>query len=300
MVRDLAWVFSSSPIIESSLLDFEQSELDLNWLQALDKSANKINDFMSDKNLKMLGPYFEALWEFYFKHYPGKRLIAKNIQVFENNKTVGEFDFIYLDEVTNEYCHLEVAVKYYLGVNSDHQKDVSTNSYSMMRSWVGPNVNDQLDKKTTKMIEHQTKLSQTSGGKQVLAKLGINKIKTQACLLGYLFYPAGEHFQPPEHTREKHNRGYWLKLGQLEGILLTSELWMVINKPHWMSQKVMSRQQLDSSDELLNKLNKYFSETSKPILISNFELIDDNQFVSVDKYFVVPDCWPLKTKVVSI
>ena len=94
MVRDLAWIFSSSPLIQSNQLHFDQSELNLSWLQALDNSANKINDFMSDKNLKMLGPYFEALWEFYFKHYPGKRLIAKNLQVFDNNKTVGEFDFI--------------------------------------------------------------------------------------------------------------------------------------------------------------------------------------------------------------
>ncbi len=297
MVRDLAWIFSSHPLINSNQLYFEQLALDLNWLQALDQSAETIDHFMANKNLRMLGTYFEALWDFFFRHYPGYKLIAKNLQVFDSDKTIGEFDFIYFNQVTNEHCHLEVAIKYYLGLNTHQQEGKVLNNQSGMKRWVGPNVNDRLDKKYFKMVEHQSKLSQTNAGRKALEKLGINNIKSEVCLLGYLFYPACETIQPPENSHAKHNRGCWLKYSQAAEVLQSDDLWLLINKPHWMAPMIKSAGQLDTHDEILYKLNKHFLESSQPILISNFRLEDkslNNAYYSANKYFIVPENWPLK------
>jgi hypothetical protein len=250
ILKDLQWIFSSPPLTEANQYSFEQPPLDQHWLNTITQSPEKISGFMADKNLRMLGPYFEALWEFYFLNYPGKKLIAKNLQVFSGNKTIGEFDFIYLDEATGEYRHLEVAIKYFLGfedlnartsvnssavnsnamncsaINSDgdiNKVDKSVNDYSPMSQWLGPNANDRLDKKYIKMQEQQSQLSQTTEGKATLEKLNVlsSKIKPEICLLGYLFYPLDEDVNQeqmlaPQNSHISHNKGYWLKVGQIE------------------------------------------------------------------------------------
>lgn len=314
MVRDLLWLFSSPSLIQPNQLSFQQKPFDENWLRVTAESPEKISNFMADKNLKMLGPYFEALWEFYFVNCPGKKLIAKNVQVFAANKTIGEFDFIYLDEATGEYRHLEVAIKYFLGLNDKSNKNVeeigekkkAINSYSPMNQWLGPNANDRLDKKYFKMLEQQSQLSQTPEGIATLEVLGVSTsskpVKSEICLLGYLFYPLdGEEgcdpMLPPENSHTSHNKGYWLKVSQLEMFLPEGHLWKIMDKPFWMAPLQETRQQLKTQQEILIIIKKYIFESQRPLLISNFIETDKNNGVDYEsdkKYFVVFDNWPEK------
>lgn len=303
VIRDLKWIFSSTPLIQTEKLSFEQKPLCADWISDITKSVNVIEQFMATKNLKMLGPYFEALWEFYLTYYPDKKLIAKNLQVFDNNKTIGEFDFIYFDKVTRDYHHLEVAVKYFLGNYCDSTSHDNESTQSLMSDWLGPNVNDRLDKKYQKMKQHQSQLSQHPAGKRVLRELGIEKIKSQTCLLGSLFYPFTEDcdsanaMRPPENCHPEHSRERWVKLSRVDECLATAPLWCMLEKPHWMGKLVKSVSELDSPQDIFNKIQHHFLQTSRPLLVTNFKQdrqLESEFLYSSDKYFVVPDCWPSK------
>jgi uncharacterized protein len=330
MTRDLFWIFSSPPLIKPEQFSFQKKTLDEKWLKAIEKRSEAINDFMLDKNLRMLGPYFEALWEFYFLNEPTKKSIAKNVQVFSGNRTVGEFDFIYLDKSTGEYRHLEVAIKYFLGLNEKNNRgDAAENilkenlkekldeklaiktetpiqakdGFSKMSQWIGPNANDRLDKKYLKMLEQQSQLSKTPEGKVTLEALGVsihkNLVKSEVCLLGYLFYPLdAEEFQPmlpPENSHAEHNKGYWIRASQLELLLPTGNLWKIIEKPFWMAPTRETLEKLYSRKEMLIIIKQIFLKTQRPLLISSFSKkykSDCNDYESDNKYFVVSDSWP--------
>jgi len=321
IVRDLAWLFQSSPLIQATHFGFEELEICNKWLCELDKSPRDLLDFMAHKNLKMLGPYFEALWEFYFLNYKGVRLVAKNLQVFEINLTIGEFDFIYQNLVNKEYYHLEVAIKYFLGLDNQDQKcpsqllnddslcDEITSDKSSMQHWIGPNANDRLDKKYYKMLNHQSKLSETNAGKKMLKEFNIDEIKSQVCLLGTLFYPVNSknlttsptssriNIQPPEKVHPEHNKGYWIKIEDVEEHLPNTVYWQIIDKPHWMAPIIRTMQALDNRATLLNKLSKYFVHNHRPLLISDFKVLESEQkdlCYSLNKYFIVPNSWPLQ------
>ena len=86
-----------------------------------------------------MGDYFEklvALWLQLNDHY---QHIQQRLTVYYNERTIGEFDFIFTDHKTGSSQHWEVAVKFYLEYfdGEDYQ-------------FLGPNAKDSLDKK---MIE---------------------------------------------------------------------------------------------------------------------------------------------------
>jgi hypothetical protein len=331
MVRDLFWIFSSPPLIQPNQVSFQQVLLDESWKQTIVQSSQQVSHFMADKNLKMLGPYFEALWEFYLTHYPGKNLIAKNVQVFGASKTIGEFDFIYFDQATDQHCHLEVAIKYFLGLNDNLSKEIEeneeiketkainrleensgigewdentkqSNEFSAMKQWIGPNANDRLDKKYLKMIEQQSQLSLTPEGQATLDALGVinssKTVRSEICLLGYLFYPlsdakGGAPMPPPEYSHTNHNRGYWLRINQLDKLLPKDDLWEVTDKPFWLAPLKQERQKLKTREEILIEIKEHFGEDQRPLLISNFiKTNESNGFESDTKYFVVSESWP--------
>lgn len=316
IVRDLFWIFSSPPLIQQDTFPVPKIMPDESWKKAIALSPEKISRFMENKNLKMLGPYFEALWEFYLEHNPQTKLIAKNVQVFASNKTLGEFDFIYLDKTTDQYCHLEVAVKYFLGL------DVSTNKaqqnvtqqngdglakFSAMNQWIGPNANDRLDKKYIKMHQHQSQLSQTPEGRTALERLEIPAssaaIRTEICLLGYLFYPLNDETEhkpmlPPENAHPNHNKGYWLRVSQLEELLPYSNLWEITDKPFWLAPCQRQFRCLKARTEIIDDIKRHFSEYQRPLLLSEFIEVDKVNtsnhvgFEGDKKYFVVSEAWP--------
>ena len=166
-ISDLKWIFNSSPLMTTAKVDFSRPG-NLDWLNN-PTVKTKLCQFMASKNLKMLGTYFEALWQFYLENAPDRKLILKNLQVIDHKTTLGEFDFIYQDLDNQSFKHLEVAIKYYLGIpdlskdhlsnNSDTNKNA--NETEMCR-WLGPNINDRLDIKFYKLIKQQSKLGITS------------------------------------------------------------------------------------------------------------------------------------------
>lgn len=303
-VRDLAWLFWSPSILNFSN-GFQRQPLDSKWLEQLDKNPQGLVEHLSSKNLKMLGPYFEALWEFYFNHYPGVKLIAKNLQVFDQGKTIGEYDFIYRDLKSKRNYHLEVAVKYYLGNQRkieeiQEKRGLDLSSPQAQCLWVGPGTRDRLDKKSLKLSQHQSQLSATVAGKSALKSVGIQQVTSHVCLLGYLFYPVDYQMLPPFDVRDNHLRSCWLTKESIPLYLDSNSKFAIVDKPHWLAPISSSDRKLLDRNQLESSLATQFSEIPHPRLIAEFKQISTKNTketheltgLSSNFYFIVPKEWP--------
>ncbi len=71
-------------------------------------------------------------------------LLAEEIQLSENGRTLGAVDFIVEDLAEKQIEHWEVAIKFYL-LHGE--------------LWYGPNAKDRLDLKLSRMLDHQLAMS---------------------------------------------------------------------------------------------------------------------------------------------
>lgn len=130
-----------------------------------------------------LGEYFEWLVCLWLYIDPAYSLVEKNIPVrLEDGSTLGELDFIIYDEEREKHIHLEVAVKFYLGV--DHDLAASTDWHWR---WFGPMQKDRLDLKYSHMQWRQMRHTEQPAVQQILAERGIEVDECWGMLKGRLY-----------------------------------------------------------------------------------------------------------------
>lgn len=214
-VRDLAWVISSPPLVagyfnqtrwwnhKECLKEFEDC---LPELKLLDKNPVPLTTHLDQLKSKRLGMRFESLISFWLDNVsPNFTLLGQNIQLFElinknsdnSRRTLGEVDFIIEENHSKKIIHLEVAVKFYLGI-ADLEDPYR---------WFGTNLDDQLGKKLDHLKSHQTQLLS-----KYPEKTPYQVDETHCLLKGRLFYPLDENTSPLGVT-ENHLRGRWLRDG---------------------------------------------------------------------------------------
>jgi hypothetical protein len=213
VVRDLAWVIASPPLISGLKQSVTQNstlwldhvfcinefEACFSALLQLDKNPHPLIKQLEALKSKRLGYRFEAFINYWLQISPNFTLIDHNIQIIENKQTLGEVDFIIQDKHSKAIIHLEVAVKFYLG----------TAPYEDDFRWFGTNTNDQLGKKQQHLTKHQTQLSLK------YPKHFSYNIDQRYCLLkGRLFYPLNTKSSSPKSATENHLKAYWIQQGQ--------------------------------------------------------------------------------------
>ncbi len=294
--QDLVWIFSTPPLISRKIFRFHIPTQDFRLLNKEEEKV-KLFKWLQKANLKMLGPYFEALWSYYLENLAPTKIVAKNLQVRNEKATVGEFDFIYRDNKTDAFHHLEVAVKYYLGVKS-LDKSIEEDC-SDMAAWIGPNKNDRLDKKFIKLRDYQSKLSLNESARPILKALGVDRVEPEICLLGYLFYPFDKDMPPPKHSHPSHNKGLWLTHSKIIEIakdrnnhFVDNLYWRVLEKPFWLSQEVVEGECYFDEKEIYQKISEMFEIKRRPVLCSTYSKNDHSQkYVLKQLVFIVPDDW---------
>ncbi|WP_237067115.1 DUF1853 family protein [Microbulbifer guangxiensis] len=144
-----------------------------------------LEEFLAGQGTPRLGIYFEHLWAFAFQHHPHYQLLARNLPLRENGRTLGELDFLvhYLPDQCSE--HWELAVKFYLQVDHTH--------------WVGPGLRDRLDTKLARMRDHQLPIAETPLARAILGRRSIEVSRQWAVVPGRLFRPVQA---PPPLTAE--------------------------------------------------------------------------------------------------
>ena len=307
-VRDLAWV-CYSPRLLSELPD-TQAELfqinspgqsrDLeNWLNELDQNPTPLLQHLADLKSPRLGIYYEALNAFYWQHFPGRQLLAQNLQVQSKRKTLGEFDLITRDQ--QQLYHIELAVKFYLGI-----PDSCEQAHSQWQQWIGPNCNDRLDIKLQRLQQHQLKLSYTEAGRQALKQWQTTPIHCALQFQGYLFYPAHRNMPHPKFIADNHLRGSWYYLEHFISALSikSNSLWYELPKAQWLAHTVLPLQHPSLLDQhsIAQQLQNYFSVESsqhqRPLLLVELKQRQD-YLVEASRCFVVADNWPWNDKLLA-
>jgi uncharacterized protein len=239
LVRDLEWVIANPPIIQGLLHnldwtdtgDWNQAYKDFNLqLNELNQNPIELIKLLEDQHDYRLGHRFETLLTYWFKHNGRHEVLAQNLQVQDNNRTIGEFDFIVKDHLSHKTQHWEVACKFYIGLGDTSQA----------QHWVGPMLKDRLDIKYHAMRSRQSKLSAHPAAKTQLKQLGIS-IDEHICLMkGRLFYPIHSPTEArPNFVSSSHQHGQWARTDQfLEYFQSTNIQWQPLNKNQWMASQV--------------------------------------------------------------
>ena len=244
-IRHLAWALLSPPLFIETLQNYstaalypEREQL-IKWLAKQDEQIedggflNKIDP----TKFKRIGIYFEALVAFFMEQALREgvisfELIARNLQIIEENKTLGEIDF--LIKHGRQAMHLETAVKFYL--LSDQ---VSSQDRHKWSSWIGANANDRLDLKLNKMLTHQLTLSQMPQCMEVIEQKwpNLGKIHANYLMKGRFYSPlSSDETILPEKANPACEKGYWVRISKFLLLLEDKSLrWLPLEKLSWMA-----------------------------------------------------------------
>ncbi|WP_415891405.1 DUF1853 family protein [Neptuniibacter sp. SY11_33] len=264
MENDIDWVFNSP-----SLINVPNSFASIQDLLCKD-SSKLVSDTHPDFSAKNLGGYYENIVNYNLNNNPHLFDIKRNIKVFNNIVTLGEFDFLGRSLMGD--FHLECAIKYYLRVNSGTRLD----------DFIGPGKKDRLDIKYERMLEHQLKLSQTPQGIQACQSEGLSPSIFVMLVQGYLFHPFAEFGSETDlhqAINPNHLQGWWLRQRELKN-LQGADTYTIMHKPHWLvADQSILLDYVGIKAELL--------KADRPILVARF----DKTGKELDRGFVVPNEW---------
>jgi hypothetical protein len=131
------------------------------------------------------------------------KVLYEHFQIIEDQKTIGEIDFIIENRIEKKLIHLELAYKFYLF-------DPSI-SIDPINNWIGPNRNDSLSEKLDKLKKKQFPLLYHRCTASVFDTIAIDTVSQALCLLVSLFVPY-EFKTKLSPVYEKAIKGYYLDL----------------------------------------------------------------------------------------
>lgn len=303
VVRDLAWSLLTPPLFEAipdfSPDWFKQDLVDdgvWSWLELIDKQPEMLNDHLKQQRSSRLGIYFEQLLSFYFEHYPRFTLLAKNLQVNNDERTLGEFDFIILDQADDRTKHIEAAVKFYLG--HQYYQGKIKNNYPLhnWHNWVGPNQKDSLAIKMRHLQERQLPLSQTRYGQTALSSLGITdkRVESRLFIKGRFYHCGISGIDSPSFSNQNLSDNHWLETKTFFStisVIGSEKKYCILPRNFWLSELTktdLSSSELEviSADNLQKKIECELEQEYNEWQIAEVDL-NNSKRIEVKRFFVV-------------
>lgn len=235
IVRDLLWSLCTPPLIAGNsdsgywVNDDWFNELILELLEpltALDEDPSALfNKIQRDKD-RRLGHIYETLLAHAFSISHRFKLLARNVIIRDKGRTLGEMDLLIRDTREKKTIHLEVAVKFYLGIET-HPNELE---------WIGPNPRDRLIEKKLG-LEKQLELSRSPAALAWLTEQGITIDDRCSIMKGRLFHPLGGDPKPaPAWINPNHPGSWWADTDSFLHHHSTDDLlWMIVDKSDWLS-----------------------------------------------------------------
>ncbi len=170
-----------------------------------------------------LGKLVEHYAFYEFKQAGEIELLHKNIQVIENKVTLGELDC--LIKHNNQLIHLEVVYKFYL-----YDETVGTEE---LDHWIGPNRNDHLVKKLTKLQSKQLPLLHHPTTQKHLQELGLNSedFLQRVDFRAQLFIPLNKSITS-SNLNQQCISGFYIRLNELDNF--TNNQFYIPTKLDWL------------------------------------------------------------------
>lgn len=299
---DLYWAVSSPDMMQlpagvvnsdlHSIAEANHLVLLKEWITGKDHSQ-ALQQLIEKRQPTRLGIYYETLWQYVLENFPGFQLIARNLPIRHQGKTLGELDFIYYCQHRKRYVHLETAVKYYLGLAKPLFAIDSEQPALSWSQWLGPGSKDRLDLKLLKMLNHQTQLSDQTTCQDALQELGVNQPLKEICLKGYFFYPLDSQTPAPHFSHASHNRGHWLPINQLDMLSSQGDCWQIMAKEQWLSPLSNHESQpLLTAKELEVPLKQQLADKVFPIMIASMKALETG-YQERARFFITPNHWPV-------
>lgn len=234
----------------------------------IDSRSKKIT-INIDENLR-LGKYVERFVSFELSQKSTINMIAENIQIQQEKRTLGELDCILLkDDIP---IHLEIIYKFYL-------YDVSIGN-TEIEHFIGPNRKDSLLEKLTKLKEKQLPLLYSKECSEYLSSLNLNpkNIAQQVYFKAQLFVPFSNRNIQLKKLNTICIAGFYINYKELplfsdfKFFIPVKKDWLII--PHknvdwqsFVSFKKSSREYLDRNFSPLCWLKKTNGELDKFFLV---------------------------------
>ncbi len=276
-VRSLAWLLDSPILLNAAYDRWENQLAELPpvdqitsaWLLEMENNPERLTEFLAVHPQMRLGHYAEKLLAFYFS-WRGE-LVAHGVQV-QSRITIGEFDFLLAK--SDGLAHWEFACKFYILVAPGNT----------LSNYVGPNLMDNLNDKSGKIINAQLALGQHPEAQKYLPS-PLNSAK--ALLKGWLFYPSQKTDSLIEVTPQ-HCRGLWRRLSELNS--LTGKSFTILSRLQWLAPAKTAKSQTMDFDQMKTHLTHQFLIDTRPVLIAQLAP-EDGFYIETERIFVVPDAW---------
>jgi hypothetical protein len=292
-VRDLAWLLQAPDLLDTpfpgrpslSNLGLDDPDERRSWLNSLEQDPQALETVTGPRLAGRLGLYHEALWHFLLAYAPGTRLLAHNLPVRDGKRTLGEIDVLYNTRNDPHPIHLELAVKYYLGLPE------GPGAPDSQARWIGPGCADSLAIKRQRTITSQLPLSHTPEAQAVLAAYTGLLPQQRLAMPGVLFQPWAPDttfdLPAPREATPDTLTGDWLPITDWLRYMNNRQHWRgaFLNKPYWLAPP--RAEGLDDTTTLTQALTAHFSQRRTPR-----QLILRGPAGLWRRVFVVDDTWP--------
>lgn len=170
-----------------------------------------------------LGKRVESFVSCYLQQFDNITMLQENIQIQQNNITVGELDCILLQGDTP--IHLEIVFKFYL-----FDKSVGSTE---LEHWIGPNRNDSLHQKVEKLSTKQLPLLFKDETKKYI-DLDIETIQQRVLFKAQLFVPYSNQNSEFEQLNTDCISGFYIHQEELDQF--KSAKFYIPTKLNWLVQ----------------------------------------------------------------
>ena len=195
-----------------------------------DVHINDFKGFKIDKQLR-LGQQQERFFSWYTAFSSDLELLLENKQIIQENKTIGELDFV-LKQLSNDCLwHVELVTKIYL---YDYNPEFHT-----YENWIGPNRNDCLDKKMKKLWDKQFPLLYHHETKAQLYSsntIKVDLLQQSLCFKAFLFVPYIDFNQdtvPLSGFNKECVKGFWIRFNDFTANNFGRDLYILPQKLDW-------------------------------------------------------------------
>ena len=228
--------------------------------------------FFKDKefNSIRLGNLVEKFVSFQIQNLSNTEIIAENLQINKEKKTIGEIDLLFLLE--QQPIHLEIIYKFYLF-------DSIADPNDSLGHWIGPNRKDNLIYKLNKLKNRQLPLLFKPEAISAIKSLGIDvaEIKQLTCFKAQLFVPYKSNEAKFSPLNDQCVTGKYFNYNLIEG--LKDYQFYIPSRLEWLCKPRINVKWL-SFDIANAEILKFINENRSPLIWAKQE---NN---SLQKYFI--------------
>ena len=290
LVRALAWLIGSTGILDPTA-DGADAVVSDAWcaqalaqaqplLHRLDRNPAALEAHVQARRITRLGRLAESLVCYWLQHSERFELLAHNLAVRADGRTLGDFDLVFRDRQDSTCIHWEMAVKFYLRRPGRHG----------LAAYVGPTGKDDLAAKAAHIFTRQLMLGGTSAGLAALRSIGAADASARAFVKGWLFHSPDEPIAT-QGVNFDHGRGWWDTPGRLvTRAALHGQRFRILERRDWLTWPAACEPH-DGVDvgQLAGHAALHFEKGGAALLVAAFD--DAAGTFESARGFVVPPAW---------